>query len=138
MTATLAQAGGFVKPNRRVFALEPSRVRSVFLDLVRERGQEGFYVSTIVGVDLKEEGLIRVDYFVVLLPEEETVVLRTAVPRDNPVVDSIVDIVPGALSGELETHDLLGVLFQGNPYLRRGFFVPSDVAEKGVYPLRRG
>ncbi len=138
MTATLAQAGGFVKPNRRVFTLEPSRVRSVFLDLVRERGQEGFYVSTIVGVDLKEEGLIRVDYFVVLLPEEETVVLRTAVPRDNPVLDSIVDIVPGALSGELETHDLLGVLFQGNPYLRRGFFVPSDVAEKGVYPLRRG
>ncbi|MGC9011889.1 NADH-quinone oxidoreductase subunit C [Thermogladius sp.] len=118
--------------------MEPSRVRSVFLDLVRERGQEGFYVSTIVGVDLKEEGLIRVDYFVVLLPEEETVVLRTAVPRDNPVLDSIVDIVPGALSGELETYDLLGVVFRGNPYLRRGFFVPSDVAEKGVYPLRRG
>jgi NADH-quinone oxidoreductase subunit C len=138
MTATLAQAAGFVKPNRRVFTLEPSRVRSVFLDLVRERGQEGFYVSTIVGVDLKEEGLIRVDYFVVLLPEEETVVLRTAVPRDNPVLDSIVDIVPGALSGELETYDLLGVVFRGNPYLKRGFFVPSDVAEKGVYPLRRG
>jgi len=128
---------GTVKPNRKVYVVEPANVRRIFEELIEKYGYESFYLSTIVGTDLKEEGKIRLDYYLVLLPEEETVVIRTLLPRDNPVISSIVDIVPGALSGECETHDLLGVIFRGNPFLKRGFFVPSDIAEKGVYPLRK-
>ncbi len=130
--------GGLVKPNRRVYVFDPSLVRSIFQNLIRERGVEGFYISTIVGVDLKDKGVIRLDYFTVLLPEEETIVFRTTIPRENPVIDSIIDIVPGALSAELEIHDLLGVFFKGNEFLKRGFFAPRDIVESSVYPLRRG
>jgi NADH-quinone oxidoreductase subunit C len=128
---------GTVKPNRKVYVAEPANVRRIFEELIEKYGYEGFYLSTIVGTDLKEEGKMRLDYYLVLLPEEETVVIRTFLPRDNPVISSIVDIVPGALPGECETHDLLGVIFRGNPFLKRGFFVPSDIAERGVYPLRK-
>ena len=128
---------GLIKPNRKVFVVKPEDVKKIFKELIEKFGYEGFYLSTVVGTDLPSEGKIRLDYYIVLLPEEETIVLRTYVPRENPIVDSIVDIVPGALSGECETHDLLGVVFKGNPFLKRGFFVPIDIAQRGVYPLRK-
>jgi len=128
---------GTIKPGRRLFHVKPESVREIFKTLVERYGYESFYLSTIVGTDLKEENKVRLDYYVVLLPEEETIVIRTHIPRDSPEIDSIVDIVPGALAGECETNDLLGVVFRGNPFLRRGFFAPVDVASKNVYPLRK-
>ena len=126
-----------VKPKRTVFVVKPESVRELFEDLIKQHGHEAFYVSTIVGTDLPGEDKIRLDYYVVLLPEEETIVVRTFLDRNNPVVDTLVDIIPGVLSGECETHDLLGVVFRGNPFLKRGFFVSMDIAGKGVYPLRK-
>jgi len=126
-----------VKPKRTVFVIRSEIIRDLFKDLIEQYGYESFYISTIVGTDLPGEGRIRLDYYVVLLPEEETIVIRTYLDRNNPVIDTLVDIVPGVFNGECETHDLLGVFFRGNPYLKRGFFVSLDVAEKGVYPLRK-
>lgn len=126
-----------VKPNRRAFIVKPENVRKIFERLVDRVGREGFYISTIVGTDLKDENKIRLDYYVVLLPEEETIVIRTYLPRDLPVIDSLIDIVPGALAGECEIYDLLGVVFRGNPFLKRGFFTPSDIVERDKYPLRK-
>lgn len=126
-----------VKPNRKVYVFKSSDTRIFFRDLVDKVGYENLYVSTIIGTDLFKEGMIRLDYYVVLLPEEITVIFRTYIPLENPVIDSIVDIIPGVLSGECETHDLLGVVFRGNPYLKRGFFVPRDIVESVEYPLRK-
>lgn len=126
-----------VKPNRRVYVVKSSDIKLVFRDFLEKIGSENFYLSTIVATDMLKEGLIRLDYFVVLLPEETTITVRTYVSRDQPVIDSIVDIVPGAFSGEMETYDLLGVVFNGNPYLRDGFFKPPDLAKQKIYPLRR-
>jgi NADH-quinone oxidoreductase subunit C len=128
---------GTVKPSRRLYVVKPEDVRKLFLELINRYGYGGFYVSTLVGTDLPSENKIRLDYYVVLLPEEVTVVIRTFLSRENPVIDSLIDIIPGLLAGERETHDLLGVVFNGNPLLKRGFFVATDVAEQGKYPLRK-
>ncbi len=128
---------GVIKPNRKYFVFNSDDIRRLFQDLIKILGYENFYVATIVGTDLIDEGKIRIDYYVVILPEEETVVFRTYVPRDNPVIDSLFDLIPGVLSGECETHDLLGVVFKGNPHLRRGFFVAKELVEKKIYPLRK-
>lgn len=128
---------GVVKPGRTLLVVKPENVKQVFAEMLEKIGRENMYLSTIVATDMKDEGRIRLDYYVVLLPEEETIVIRTHLPRDNPVVDSIIDVIPGALAGECEAHDLLGVVFQGNPFLRRGFFVPRDLVEQGKYPLRK-
>ncbi|WP_448577183.1 NADH-quinone oxidoreductase subunit C [Thermosphaera sp.] len=126
-----------VKPGRKTYVVKPEDLRSVFSKMIEVLGDSSFYVSTIIGTDLKDEGRIRLDYYVVVLPEEETIVLRTFIPRDNPSIDSLIDLIPGVLPGECETHDLLGVVFKGNPFLKRGFFVPSDIVEQGKYPLRK-
>ncbi len=128
---------GVVKPNRPIFLFKSEEIRNIFNELLNLLGPEGFYVSTIVGTDLLKEKKIRLDYYLVILPEEETIVLRTYLPRDEPVIDSIVDLCPGALGGECEVYDLLGVVFKGNKALRRGFYVPQDLVEKGVFPLRK-
>lgn len=129
---------GLVKPNRVVFEFKPEDVRRLFEGLINALGPDGFFVSTIAAVDLPEEGRVRLDYFVVLLPEEETVVFRAHLPRDKPVIQSVSDLVPGALPGECEAYDLAGVVFEGNAQLKRGFLAPEDVVERGEYPLRKG
>ncbi len=128
---------GVMKPNRRVYEFKPNDLRSIISFIHEKYGVETFYLSTLVGTDLPDKGLIRIDYYIVFLPEEETVVFRTFIPRDKPEIDSIIDLVPGALSGECETYDLLGVVFRGNNALKRGFFVPEDLVEQGIYPLRK-
>ncbi len=126
-----------MKPERTVLEVEANRVRELFSKLVEAAGEDSLYLATIEGTDLPDKGLIRVDYFVNMFKRGTYVVVRTYLPRDGPVISSLIDLLPGALAGELETHDLLGVVFEGNPYLRRSFFVPEDVSSKGVYPLRK-
>ena len=81
--------------------------------------------------------MIEINYFINIITLKQTIALRTRVPRDNPRIPSLLDLLPGALAGECETYDLLGVIFEGNQYLRRTFFVPIDVAQQGIYPLRK-
>ena len=133
----LVVEAGVIKPNRRVYEFKPGDLRRIIEFIHSSYGVESFYLSTLVGTDFPDKNLIRLDYYLVFLPEEETIVLRTFIPRDKPEIDSILDLIPGALNGECETYDLLGVVFRGNPALKRGFFVPEDLVEKNIYPLRK-
>lgn len=45
--------------------------------------------------------------------------LKTEVPRDEPVIDTITDLWPAANWQEREVYDLMGVEFRGHPDLRR-------------------
>jgi len=125
-----------MKPNRRVFIIDAAKLREVYAKLLDVYGEEGVYLSTLVGVDRPEQNIIELNYFIHIIPRGETIVLRTYVNRQDPRIRSLAGLT-GTLSGEFETYDLLGVVFEGNEWLRRGFFVPADVVEKGVYPLRK-
>ncbi len=63
------------------------------------------------------------------------VTIKTEVPKENPKIQTIVDIHPGAAFHELEVADLLGVVFEGNS--TSGHFVLSENWPQGVYPLRK-
>jgi len=45
--------------------------------------------------------------------------VRTDVPYDDPVVDSVTDLWPGVEWHEREAYDLMGIRFRGHPDLRR-------------------
>jgi len=126
-----------VKPNRPVFYIDANNIRDVIALLKQRLGDEAIYISNIVGVDKVSDGVIEVNYFIHLIPFSNTIVIKTSIPRDNPKIPSIIDLLPGAYSGECETYDLLGVEFIGNKYLRRSFFVPTDVTSKNIFPLRK-
>lgn len=63
------------------------------------------------------------------------VLVKASVPKNNPEIDSLTDILPAANLYEREVHDLLGIVFKGHPNLRR-IFLPEDWTEN-VYPLRK-
>ena len=126
-----------IKPSRVVIEISPNDLRKAVNMLKENLGDTGFYVNTIVGTDYPKDKAIQVDYYITLVPSEKTFVLRTRISRENPVIDSLIDLVPGVFPGECETHDLLGVVFNGNRYLKRGFFAPADIVDKNIYPLRK-
>lgn len=119
-------------PNpRRVFILvAKENLKSAIKRLVKSRGYS--HLSTITGVDVGEE--IEVIYHII--HKGLLVSLKTRVPKEDPALPTIVDLVPGSVLYEREVHDLLGVEFKGNPDLSP-LLLPDDWPF-GVYPLRKG
>ncbi len=122
-----------VSPRRYAITVTQSELRGVAEAVVREES----YLSSISAVDLPKDGKIELNYIFWSIKHRAALVVRVPVSRENPVVPSISDIVPGATKSEVEVYDLMGVIFEGNSNLRRGFLVPEDVVAKGVYPLRK-
>jgi len=72
-------------------------------------------------------------YQLVSIPRREKVRLKVRVSGNDPVVDSLVPVWPGANWLEREIFDLFGIRFHGHPDLRR-ILLPEDWEG---YPLRR-
>jgi Ni,Fe-hydrogenase III large subunit/Ni,Fe-hydrogenase III component G len=67
--------------------------------------------------------------------ENSILLLRTAVPGDNPVMDSITNDIPGAGWSEREFIDLLGMKFTGHPKPKK--LITADDWPTDIYPLRK-
>lgn len=91
------------------------------LDFARTlRDEFGYdYLSSITGVDYLPEGKMEVVYHAYRSTGGPALVFKVQVPRDNPMVPSLVSIFPGANFQERETWDLLGIRFEGHPNLKR-------------------
>ncbi len=61
--------------------------------------------------------------------------IRTSVPEQNPVMDSITPDIPNAGWSEREYIDHLGMKFSGHPKPKR--LILSDDWPEGLYPLRK-
>ncbi len=59
--------------------------------------------------------------------------IRVQVPEADPVIDSIVEVYPGADAMEREAYDLLGILFADHPDMTR-ILMPEDWEG---HPLRK-
>jgi len=90
------------------------------------------HLSTITGSDLGEN--IELIYHLAYNGSIE-ISLRIDVPKKNPSVPTITDLMPGAILYEREIHDVVGVTFQGHPDLSP-LILPEGWPE-GVYPLRK-
>ncbi len=128
-----------MKPQERlVIEIESKDLENVFKELLSKYGEDSLYLSTIAGTDMKDEGCMTINYFVYLIKHKKYLVIRTKVSRDKPKVKSLLTLgINAALAGECEAYDVLGIVFEGNNYLRRSFFVPKRIAEKGLFPLRK-
>ncbi len=65
--------------------------------------------------------------------QRHSVVVKTKLERDNPLIDTVSNIWKTAEFHEREVYDLFGVQFQGHPDMRR-LFMTDDW--KG-WPLRK-
>lgn len=114
---------------------DASLIRDAVKELTDRPDLQPVYLQAITGVDEPERGVVELYYLFWCHAIRSTVALRVEVPRENPVITTIADLVPAAAPYEAEVYDLLGVRFEGNKLLREGFLKPEDM--KGVYPLRK-
>jgi NADH-quinone oxidoreductase subunit C len=79
------------------------------------------------------EPRFELNYHLVSIPKRARVRLRVRLSGDDPVVDSLVPVWPGANWLEREIFDLFGIQFTGHPDLRR-ILLPDDWEG---HPLRK-
>ena len=78
------------------------------------------YLSDITCVDWHpSEPRFEVIYHLLSIPHKERVRLKVKLSGENPALDSLTSVWPGANYFEREVFDLFGVRFNGHPYLRR-------------------
>ncbi|WP_308104409.1 NADH-quinone oxidoreductase subunit C [Actinocorallia sp. API 0066] len=75
------------------------------------------YFDWLTGVDELEDGF-RVVVHVYSLDGHHHVLLRTLVPKEEPVLASAVTVYRGANWHERETFEMFGVVFDGHPDLK--------------------
>jgi len=120
-----------IKRSRRIFAETDMKNLKEILRYAKD--ELGFdHISTITGEDLGEE--LELIYHIAYQNAIE-LSIKTKIPKENPRITTIVDLYPSAGIYEREVHDLLGVVFEGNPDLSP--LLLPDNWPKGVYPLRK-
>jgi membrane-bound hydrogenase subunit beta len=123
--------GTAVPRERRIFVYIRSKaLKNVVKYLVKELKFK--HLSTITGMDLGAE--IEVMYHLAYQGSIE-LSLGLTVPKNNPSVSTVTDLIPGAVLYEREVHDLLGVNFEGHPDLSP--LVLPEGWPRDVYPLRK-
>jgi NADH:ubiquinone oxidoreductase subunit C len=80
------------------------------------------HLATMTGLDLGQNIGIIYHFF----QDENTITVKSTVPKTQPTALSIVDIIPGAILYEMEIHDLFGVTFTGNPWINQKLLLPDD------------
>ena len=125
----------WMKERRLKLVAPQSRIREVGLFA---RDALGFdHISTVSGVDWIGKNELEVEYFVgSTTPGQEDFVLALSerIPRDNPVVPTLIDVWKGAEYHERETHEMFGINFQGHPNLSH-ILLPEDWDD--LPPLRK-
>jgi membrane-bound hydrogenase subunit beta len=125
-----AKATVTVTHNRRIQVVLPVADLKPTIKWLKE--EHGFYhCSTITGLDSGEN--LEVLYHVTDGGPE--VSFRIAVPRNNPHIPTVTEIIPGALLYERELQDMFGFVVDEIPDPRR-YVLPEDWP-LGVYPLRK-
>ena len=92
------------------------------------------YLADLTAVDhLPRDPRFDVVYHLKSLPRNERLRVKAGVPVEDPEIDSVVEVWPGANWLEREVFDLFGIRFRNHPDLRR-ILMPD---EWEGHPLRK-
>ncbi len=118
-----------IKRNRRIIVkIDRDMILDVSKFLFEELDFKFF--STITAVDFPD----RFECIYHISREDGIMILLKAkIPKNDPKIKSVVSIWPGANWHEREAYDLMGIVFEGHPDLRR-IFLPEDFEG---HPLRK-
>jgi NADH-quinone oxidoreductase subunit C len=97
------------------------------LVFLKDHPDEPFeFLSSLHGCDyLPEEPRLGVHYELLSMQRVERLRVKTRLGVDDPHVPTVVDLWPGASFQEREVYDMFGVVFDGNPDMRR-ILMPED------------
>jgi NADH-quinone oxidoreductase subunit C len=92
-----------------------------------------YHLSTITGMDLGQDIAILYHFW----QGKRFVQVRTQVPKSAPRLESISGALAAGTLYEAEIQDLLGVAFQGNPFLGKKLLLPDVYPADAPPPLRK-
>ena len=117
---------------------KPTRVyieisRESLLEVVRILKDEydGYHISTITVLDSGD----KFELLYHIMAAGRLVTLRVFLPKNDPSVDTLTGILPGAILYERELHDIMGIEVKNHPDMRV-LLLPDSWGDKG-YPLRK-
>jgi NADH-quinone oxidoreductase subunit C len=106
-----------------VLLIDPAKVRPV-LDHLHGKGYT--FLASLHGVDYyPDEPRLGVLYELLDMNRVERISVKARVSTEEPEIDSVVELFPGAEFPEREVYDMFGVVFNGHPDLRR-ILMPED------------
>ncbi|AMM54768.1 NADH-quinone oxidoreductase subunit C [Pyrococcus kukulkanii] len=119
---------------KRVWINVPRESFREFMKFLKEYDEDAHY-SIAIGEDVGKA----IDFSIHFLLKYEdapaiSLIVKTSVPKDDPVLPDISDIFPISLQFEREVMEMIGIDFENAPDKRR-LFLPDDFPE-GIYPLR--
>jgi NADH-quinone oxidoreductase subunit C len=109
----------------------PETIRDAAL-AVKDAGYNAFEDMTAVDW-LPSDPRFQLSYHILSHKYKERIRLHAWVKEENPAIESITSVWPGANYYEREVFDLFGIRFEGHPNLRR-ILMPEDWVG---YPLRK-
>jgi NADH-quinone oxidoreductase subunit C len=136
LTAWKAEAVQSAKFERDELSIHLDRasIREACALLQSDQGTRFNFLSDITCVDLyPSEPRFEVCYHLLSHSRKERVRLKVKLAGDDPSVESITPLWPGANFFEREIFDLFGIRFNGHPSLRR-ILMPDDWEG---HPLRK-
>jgi NADH-quinone oxidoreductase subunit C len=119
---------------RATLDVAPQSVRDVVAYLRDDDNEPWERLMSVHGVDyLPAEPRLGIHYELLSMERADRLNVRTRVGVDDPRVPTVVDLHPTANFQEREVFDMFGVVFEGQPDMRR-ILMPEDYEG---YPQRR-
>lgn len=104
-----------VTARESIISVEASRLNAV-LELLKRRGFS--HLSLITGVDRIKDGIFEVFYTLFRWETGETLLVKSSISRDEPVISTVMHLWPTARFYERDVHEFFGIVFDGNPDLK--------------------
>jgi NADH-quinone oxidoreductase subunit C len=121
--------------DRRIVAnAESNDLKAIFQKLFDDFKMD-FYLDFLTVVDYPDEKQIEANYGLWFYSLKTLLTIKFRLPRTKPRIETISDVIPSAVFHEQEAYDLMGILFSGNPNLKRGFLVAEPTEDS--FPLRK-
>lgn len=133
LQAVAASCGGTLSSIKKatILTVEPGKVEAACKGVSSIPGL--YHLSTITGVDLGE----KIALFYHFWQGKAFVAVKTLVPKSDLRVPSISAALPSAVLYEAEVKDLLGVVFEGNPFMKARLLLPDEYPKDAPPPLRK-
>jgi len=133
MQAIAAETGGTVNEIKKAIILNVSREK-VPEACAKVASMPGFYhLSTITALDMGEQIAVMYHFW----KGKMFATVKTTVPKTDARIPSVTAVVPAAVFYEAEVKDLMGVFFEGNPYMKGRFVLPDEYPADAPAPLRK-
>jgi NADH-quinone oxidoreductase subunit C len=118
--------------------VDPTRIVDVCLFFRDTEGLEYNFLEDVAAVDYyPQEPRFAVCYQLYSMIYNRTLRIKVYLPGDNPRLPSIIPVWNAANFQEREAYDMMGIVFEGHPNLRR-ILMPEDwegYPQRKDYPL---